>query len=143
MPYREKSNLLALAAMLVAYVPYFVVAAMTPPETVVTPNLLLLGLFAAVSVARMLILGVGYLWFRIRTPEDVREPADERDRAIARRSTTVAYYVLMTGALVAGAVMPIRFAGWTIVNAALFAIVLAEIIRCLVAAVSYRRGWNG
>lgn len=143
MPYREKSNLLALAAMIVAYVPYFVVAAMTPAQTVVTPNLLLLGLFAAVSVARMLILGVGYLWFRIRTPADVREPADERDRAITRRSTTVAYYVLMTGALVAGAVLPIWFAGWTIVNAALFAIVLAEITRCLVAAVSYRRGWNG
>lgn len=139
MPYREKSNLLALAAMIVAYAPFFVVAAMTPPQTVVTPDLRLLGLFAAVSVARMLILGVGYLWFRIRTPEDVREPADERDRAITRRSTTVAYYVLMTGTLVAGAVMPIRFAGWTIVNAALFAVVLAEIIRCLVAAVSYRR----
>ncbi|CAN1555241.1 hypothetical protein MCEMIH16_02358 [Caulobacteraceae bacterium] len=143
MPYREKSNLLALAAMLVAYVPYFVVAAMAPVQTVVTPNLLLLTLFAAVSVVRLLILGVGYLWFRIRTPEDVREPADERDRAITRRSTTVAYYVLMAGTLVAAAIMPVWFAGWTIVNAALFAIVLAEIVRCLVAAVSYRRGWNG
>lgn len=143
MPYREKSNLLALAAMLVAYTPYFVVAAIAPAQTVVTPNLLLLGLFAAVSVARMLILGVGYLWFRIRTPNEVREPADERDRAITRRSTTVAYYVLMTGTLVAGGVMPIWFAGWTIVNAALFAIVVAEIIRCIVAAASYRRGWHG
>lgn len=143
MPYREKSNLLALAAMLIAYVPYFVVAAMAPVQTVVTPSLLLLTLFAAVSVVRLLILGVGYLWFRIRTPEDVREPADERDRAITRRSTTVAYYVLMAGALVAVAIMPVWFAGWTIVNAGLFAIVLAEVIRCLVAAVSYRRGWNG
>lgn len=143
MPYREKSNLLALAAMLVAYVPYFVVAAMAPVQTEVTPNLLLLTLFAAVSVVRGVILGVGYLWFRIRTPEDVREPADERDRAITRRSTTVAYYVLMAGTLVAVAIMPARFAGWTIVNAGLFAIVLAEIIRCIVAAVSYRRGWHG
>lgn len=143
MPYREKSNLLALAAMLIAYVPYFAIVAVTPVDAVLTPNLRLLVLFAAVSVARMLILGIGYLWFRIRTPEDVREPADERDRAITRRSTTVAYYVLMTGTLVAGAVMPIWFAGWTIVNAALFAVVLAEIVRCLMAAVSYRRGWNG
>ena len=143
MPYREKSNLLALAAMLVAYIPYFVVAAMAPVQTVVAPDLLLLTLFAAVSVVRLLILGVGYLWFRITTPDDVREPADERDRAITRQSTTVAYYVLMAGALVAVAIMPVWFAGWTIVNAGLFAIVLAEVIRCLVTAVSYRRGWNG
>lgn len=143
MPYREKSNLLALAAMLIAYVPYFVIATMTPLGAEPMPNLRLLAVFGAVSVARMVILGVGELWFRIRTPEDVREPADERDRAVDRRSITVAYYVLITGTILVGMIMPFLSAGWTIVNAALFAIVLAEIIRCIVAAVSYRRGWNG
>ncbi len=143
MPYREKSNLLALAAMLVAYVPYFAIVALTPIDAEPMPNLRLLGLFAAVSILRMVVLGAGYLWFRVRTPEDVREKADERDRAIDRRSIAVAYYVLIIGMILVGAIMPFTFAGWTIVNAALFAIVLAEIIRCIVAAVSYRRGWNG
>ena len=143
MPYREKSNLLALAAMLIAYAPYFVIATMTPLAAEPMPNLRLLAVFGAVSVVRMAILGVGELWFRVRTPEDVREKADERDRAIDRRSMAVAYYVLITGMILVGAIMPFLFAGWTIVNAALFAIVLAEIIRCTVAAVSYRRGWNG
>lgn len=143
MPYREKSNLLALAAMLVAYVPYFTIVAVTPVDAAPMPNMRLLGLFAAVSILRMFVLVAGYLWFRVRTPEDVREKADERDRAIDRRSMSVAYYVLITGTILAGAILPFVASGWTIVNAALFAIVLAEIIRCIVAAVSYRRGWNG
>lgn len=143
MPYREKSNLLALAAMLVAYVPYFAIVPVTPSAAEPMPNMRLLSLFAAVSFLRMLVLGAGYLWFRVRTPEDVREKADERDQAIARRSMAVAYYVLIIGMILVGAIMPFTFAGWTIVNAALFAIVLAEIIRCFVAAMSYRRGWNG
>jgi len=57
--------------------------------------------------------------------------------------TPVPYMCLMAGTLVAVAILPVWFAGWTIVNAGLFAIVLAEIVRCIVAAVSYRRGWNG
>lgn len=143
MPYREKSNLLALAAMLVAYVPYFAIVAVTPGDAEPMPNMHLLGLFAAVSILRMVMLGAGYLWFRVRTPEDVREKADERDRAIARRSMAVAYYVLIFGMILVGGIMPFTAAGWTIVNAAMFAIVVAEVIRCIVAAVSYRRGWNG
>lgn len=143
MPYREKSNLLALAAMLLAYIPYFTIVAATPVDAEPMPNLRLLGLFAAVSILRMVVLGAGYLWFRVRTPEDVREKADERDRAIERRSMAVAYYVLIFGMILVACIMPFTAAGWEIVNAGLFAIVLAEIIRCGVAAVSYRRGWNG
>jgi len=139
MPYREKSNLLALAAMLVAYVPYFAIVAVTPVDDGPMPNMQLLGLFAAVSILRMVVLLAGYLWFRVRTPEDVREKADERDRAIESRSMAVAYYVLITGTILAGAILPFVAAGWTVVNAALFAIVLAEIIRCVVAAWGYRR----
>lgn len=139
MPYREKSNLLALAAMLVAYVPYFTIVAVTPVDDAPMPNMHLLGLFAAVSILRMFVLGAGYLWFRVRTPEEVREKADERDRAIESRSMAVAYYVLMTGTILAGAILPFVAAGWEVVNAALFAIVLAEIIRCAVAAWGYRR----
>ena len=139
MPYREKSNLLALAAMLVAYVPYFAIVAATPVETAPMPNLPLLGLFAAVSILRMFVLGAGYLWFRVRTPDDVREKADERDRDIERKSMAVAYYVLIFGMILVACIMPFTHAGWSIVNAGLFAIVLAEVIRCIVAAWSYRR----
>ena len=139
MPYREKSNLLALAAMLIAYVPYFAYVAVTPSDAAPMPNMPLLMLFAAVSILRMAILLLGYLWFRVRTPEDVREKADERDLAIERRSMSVAYYVLIFGMILVGAIMPFTYAGWTLVNSALFAIVLAEIIRCAVAAVGYRR----
>jgi len=35
--------------------------------------------------------------------------------------------------------MPFTSSGWTIINAALFTIVAAEIVRCGVIVVSYRR----
>lgn len=56
-----------------------------------------------------------------------------------RRSISTAYYVLIAGMILVGCVMPFNSGGWTIVNAALLMIVLAEVVHYGVVVVSYRR----
>jgi uncharacterized membrane protein len=64
--------------------------------------------------------------------------ADERDRTIEANATRIAYYVLMTGAVLVGMVMPFTKTGWSLVNAALLSIVLAEALRNLLIVRGYR-----
>ncbi|MBW8882102.1 MAG: hypothetical protein JF615_11990, partial [Asticcacaulis sp.] len=99
MPHREKIAWLLLGAILVAYIPYFILVTLSPPPPGILPNLPQLGLLAVTATAHAAIQGVGRLWFRARSPDDARAPADERDRAIERRSTTAAYYVLIAGVI--------------------------------------------
>jgi hypothetical protein len=103
------------------------------------PNLRQLGLFAIAAVVQMAILGVGHLYLRHGSPGEAHTPPDERDVAIMRRSISLAYYVLIGGMILVGCVMPFNSSGWTIVNAALLMIVLAELIHYGVVVVSYRR----
>jgi|SRR5579863_141889 len=138
MSYREKIAWLSLFAMAVAYGPYFKFVASSPAPWEPLPHLHPLGLFAVVSIARMLILGAGYLYLRFSSPREERVPRDERDRAIEHRSLSAAYYVLMAGMILVGCFMPFTSTGWTIVNAAIFWIVVAEVVHYSVVAASYR-----
>ncbi len=141
MPYKEKSAWLALIAMLVAYIPFFAYAAVAPPGS--PPYLKMLAALAAVSVLRLLILGVGHLVLRLGSPEDARTPADERDKVIGHRAASTAYYLLMAAALGIGCFMPFYTGGWDIVRATILAVVAVEIVRCALIVVGYRRGWHG
>jgi len=113
MPHREKIAWLLLITMLVCYVPYFTLVSINPPAPDVLPNLPQLWLLAATGTAHALIQGLGRLWFRIRAPGDARAPADERDLAIERRSTTVAYYVLMAGMILVAETFHYGIAVWS------------------------------
>ena len=138
MAYREKIAWLSLIAMAVAYGPYFRFVGRGPGSWEPLPHLHPLGLFATVSIVRMLILGAGYLYLRLGSPREDRPPRDERDRAIEHRSVSAAYYVLMAGMIVVGCFMPFSSTGWTIVNAAIFWIVAAEVVHYSVVVASYR-----
>ena len=138
MPYREKTAWLSLAAISIAFTPYFAIVASIPHASAL-PNLRQLGLFAAVVFAQALILALGHVYLAARTPLEARTPPDERDRSISRRSITLAYYVLICGMIVVGCVMPFTSGGWTIINAALLMIVLAEIVHYGTAVFNYRR----
>jgi hypothetical protein len=85
-----------------------------------------------------LILGAGYLYLRLGSPREERPPPDERDRAIEHRSISAAYYVLIAGMILVGCFMPFSSRGWTIVNAAIFWIVAAEVVHYGVVVASYR-----
>lgn len=139
MAFKEKSAWLQLAGMVLAYGAYFVALGQLKPQSALP----MLALFAAATAVRLVILGVGYLVLALRAGGDARAPADERDRSIARRGAATAYYVLMAGMLLVGMVMPFYENGLTIVNAALAAIVVAEIVSYATIIASYRRGWHG
>lgn len=139
MSYREKTAWLYLIAIVITFGPYFTLAALqTPPEQSM-PDLRRLGLFAITTVAQMLIIGVGQLYFRLGSPQEARFPPDERDQAISSRSITWAYYVLISGMILVGCVMPFTSGGWNLINTALLMIVLAEIVHYGITVFHYRR----
>ncbi len=139
MPYREKTAWLSLVAIIITFGPYFTIVAVRPVPGDPMPNLHQLGLFAVTAIVQMLILGIGHLYLRRRSLPEARLPLDERDQAIVRRSISCAYYVLIAGMILVGCVMPFNSGGWSIINAALFMIIAAELVHYGVVVFSYRR----
>lgn len=140
MPYREKVAWLSLIAIAVAFIPYFTVMALAPP--IGLPNLPTLWKLAGATTLQVLVLGAGTLFLRAKSPEECRAPADERDRTISQRSIGAAYGVMLTGMILVGCVMPFHSGGWELINAAVFMIVLAEVIHYGATIWGYRRGWH-
>jgi uncharacterized membrane protein len=87
----------------------------------------------------VIILSAGHIYLALRRPQEARTPPDERDRAISTRSITAAYYVLIVGMIIVGCVMPFSSGGWRIINAAVFMIVLAELVHYGATVFSYRQ----
>ncbi|QDX25310.1 hypothetical protein FPZ54_04220 [Sphingomonas suaedae] len=143
MAYRERLAWLELIGMVIAYGGYFIAVSIVDPAPGRMETLTFVGLFAAATLARLLILGVGWLVLRARMGGEARAQPDERDRAVARRGAGIGYYVLLSLMLWVGVVLPLTDTGWAVANSALAAIVIAEIVRQAVAVLSYRRGWHG
>ncbi|MFL6538824.1 MAG: hypothetical protein ACJ8JD_11675 [Chthoniobacterales bacterium] len=139
--FRERIAWLSLTAMVLAYSVYFALAARAIQQGAGTGELI--GLLAAVLVVQILVVIAASIAIAICSGREARAPADERDRAIARRGAAAAYFVLMIGMIMVGCVMPFRDKGWTVINAALFALVVAEVVRYATIVTSYRRGWHG
>lgn len=142
MSYRERVAWLSMFAMAVTLGPYLVLTAMDSASADVVGHVSLLIRFGTAASANALILGAGHLLLRLRFPQDAGAPADERDRAVELRSTRAAYHVLMVAMIVVGIVMPFSEDGWNLVNAAVGAVFLAELVHYGVAVHSYRRGWH-
>jgi cytochrome b561 len=142
MAFKEKIAWATFATMLVAYGVYFAVLASAardgPP-----PMMTMLIWFAGVTVAQVIAIAIITAALAILARGDANAPADERDRAIARRAGNIAYYVLMVGMIVVGVVMPFSEPSWKIINAALLSLVIAEATRYILVILSYRRGWHG
>ncbi|MGD0912716.1 MAG: hypothetical protein ABR928_12520 [Terracidiphilus sp.] len=139
MAYREKTGWLSLIAMALTFGPYFAIVATHTIPASGLPNLRLLVVFAVAALCQALILIAGHLYLGLRSPGEARTPPDERDRAIMRRSISSAYYVLIAGMILVGGVMPFNSSGWSIVNAAILMIVIAEVVHYGVLVLCYRR----
>lgn len=95
----------------------------------------------AVALGTLAVIALGtWLYGFWRGRGDIAE--DERDRFIEDRSSKAGYYILLAGLMYAGMMMPFTHAGWEIVHAALFFIVVAEIVRGVIVLRAYRRGWH-
>jgi len=141
MTYREKTTWLIVVSMIAAYTLYFGLIIGGHPAG--REMFAMLWLFGGIAATQALVVIAGYVVLAMTTPKAERRRPDERDRAISRRGAAAAYYVLMAGTIMVGVVMPFTDTGVTIANAALFAIVLAELVHATTVLVSYRRGWHG
>src|SRR3546814_15166312 len=103
----------------------------------------MLMLFGGVTVVQAIVVAIVSAVLAIRARREAQAKPDERDRAIARRGASAAYFVLMVGMILVGVVMPFGDPRCKITNAALLALVLAEATRYFLVIVSYRRGWQG
>ncbi len=143
MAYREKLAWLELVGMVIAYGGYFIAVGIVDPAPGRLETLTYVALFGAATVARLLILGTGWLTLKARMGSEARAKPDERDRSIARRGAAIGYYVLLGLMLWVGVMLPLTDTGWAVANSALAAIIIAEIVRDAVIVASYRRGWHG
>ena len=140
MAFREKTAWLNFATLLVAYAIYFTLIG----RQAQTGHLInIIWTFGAVAVTQAFVVIIGSIVLAATSSKEARAPADERDRAIARRGASIGYYVLLAGVIVVGVMMPFNATAWKIINGALAAIVIAEVVRNGVVLVSYRRGWHG
>jgi hypothetical protein len=142
MTFREKMLWGSLAATIAIWGWYFwgFVSALKGPTFDAGAEV---GSFIFAIVALIVVQIVVAVVLAISSPAEASAPADERDRAIARRSATKAYYLLMAGMIMVGIVMPFSYRGWSITNAALLALVIADMVRYGAIIVDYRRGWHG
>lgn len=139
MAYREKIAWMSLFGMVATIGVYLVWVEVAGDETAPMPNFGMMTAYAVAAVAWAAFYVLGQLALRLRSPADARARPDERDLAIDRRSTQVAYYVLMGLMLYVGCYKPFVSEGWEIVNAAIASVVIAELVRSIVTVVAYRR----
>jgi C4-dicarboxylate transporter len=118
-----------------AYAVYFALQILSP--TWLTTLLERIACLAATASVHALVSIVGLLVFKWKE-RGQGLMADERDRAIDTHATRIAYYALMTGTILVGVVMPFNQGGWKIVNSALLAIVLAEVLRNVLIVWGYQ-----
>ena len=141
MAYKEKTSWLIFVAMVLAYSLYFglIVAGHPAGRSLFA----MLWLFGSIAATQAVVVIIGTLSLAIDARKSPRARVDERDRAIAARGSKVSYYVLMAGTILVGIIMPFSEPAIEIVNTALFAIVVAELVGLLVIVTCYRGGWHG
>ncbi|MBY0562738.1 MAG: DUF2178 domain-containing protein [Hyphomonadaceae bacterium] len=131
---REQFAWVWLVTMVVTYGVYFVAVALTGDTTFWRQIVM----FAATAIAQVVIVAIASAVIALRHKNELS--GDERDRAIEHRASAIAYQVLICGMILVGCLMPFNHAGWDIFHAAVFAIVLAEIVRHGLIVAAYRRG---
>ena len=136
MPSFEQRAWLTLVSMCPPYIVYFVIQAGFPG--LLTTMRAHIACLTVVATVHALVYVTGLMILRHRE-QDTDRQADERDRAVDARATRVAYFMLLGGMLLVGVVMPFGHHGWSLVNPALFFVVLSEALRSVLIVIGYRR----
>src|SRR5438874_4772448 len=136
MSFREKSAWISLVTLLICGGIYFyrIVQMMTG-----APGRGDVLLFLSLVSAMVLIEVVLHVALAIQSPKEARTPRDERERLIDLKATRVAFYVLIAGAFASIGTVHLRAGRWEMMQATLFAIVLAELTKFGSQIVLYRR----
>ena len=142
MAFREKMAWFTLVSFILTYAVYFGIAA--PAVDFGRDKMLdIVWSFGPVAAVHGLISIIGSVGIAIAARRDASNVADERDRAIDRKATVVAYYIMMTGMIIVGVAGPFTQPPYVIVNLSLAVIVICQIVHDALVIVGYRRGVHG
>lgn len=138
MTFHEKSRWIGLVAILMVWTWYFVTIARAVGAGYPDQPYLMALMIPAV-IAFTVIHAVGHAVIAVMKPKEANAAMDERERAIAARATIWGYNLLSFGIFL---VITGSFFWWNsfvIVNALMFAFVLADSARYVAEIVLYRR----
>ncbi len=140
MPFREKKAWATIFALLIVFIPYYVlmVQAYHRPD----PNIFSLAHLAALALTSFVVLELLLVFIARRlSPEDAGIPRDEREQLFAFRAARVAYTVLIILlVLITFAMIHNEGGNWGWGMLYLMGIIVAEIVRATMLIVQYRRG---
>jgi hypothetical protein len=135
MPFREKSAWISLLSISLIYGVYFWSVVLSGPHAGFH-----FGSLLATVIALIVVQIVLHIVVAIAAPKEAKAPRDERDKLIELKATRIAYSGLATAIVCAcffGALdPPIVFN----INALLFILVTAELMRMSCQIIQYRRG---
>lgn len=134
MPFREKSAWISLLASLAIYGFYFVNLRGD------ADGVRLFGLLAGSMVLFTLVIIVLTVVAAVLAPKDANAPADERDRLIALKAMSGAYFAVATGAVAGMGAAFYGASGFWIANLLFVSLVAAELLKSAMQIVLYRRG---
>ncbi|WP_343519933.1 hypothetical protein [Sphingomonas sp.] len=98
----------------------------------------LLGPFIAATIAQAVMMVAATAIWAIRSPGEANAPADERDRAVGRRATGVAYLVVVLGIVGVIVWLHLGLHGAGTVFALIGVFILGEAARFGATAIGYR-----
>jgi len=140
MPFREKKAWATIFALLIVFIPYYVimVQAYHRPD----PNIFSLAHLAALALTSFVVLELLLVFIARRlSPEDAGIPRDEREQLFAFQAARVAYTVLISLlVLITFAMIHTEGRNWGWGMLYLMGIIIAEIVRATMLIVQYRRG---
>lgn len=137
MSFREKSAWISLVLLLAVFTPFFwnsyrQFTGRVDTSSAVGTAFLLLVAFVVFEI-------VLHAAIAIQSPAEAQAPRDERERLIEMRSTSVAFHVLLVGALSAVGLLHLASSAWLMAQVVMLAIVVAEVVRFGLQVALYRR----
>ena len=137
MSFREKSTWISFLLLLTISIPFFyqfarIESGSTSSQATFHIFLLLVIVFIAGEIVLHAIIVM-------QSPRDARAPKDERERLIDLKAMRVAFFVLMTSALLVIVLVHFPVDRFQIIQALLLAVVVAELSMLGARLVYYRR----
>lgn len=137
MSFREKSTLISFVLLLAISIPFF--TQVLRIESGRTSSEASFHLFLALVIVFIVGEIVLHAVIVMQSPRDARAPKDERERLIDLKAMRVAFFVLMTGALLVVVLVHFPVDRFQILQALLLAVVVAELTMLGARLVYYRR----
>ncbi|MBN8807038.1 MAG: hypothetical protein J0I47_02185 [Sphingomonas sp.] len=142
MPFKEKIAWISVITTLAVWGIYFAFLLSAVASGRGPDHGHMIGFFGAVVIQVLLII-VASVITAATAPKDASAGSDERDKAIARGSSAIAYPVLLSGVVLVAASMHLGLTAPGMAYGIMAAIVIAEVVHYGAQIVFYRSGRHG